>query len=110
MCRIAFVLEGISFTANCLTQYRPLSVEAAVAAINITEVVSQAEKMIVGYIHTGLWLFIWGGFSAWFGTTALQVGRRRLIGEVGQPASVANSRSRETAVMGARHVGQVVLP
>lgn len=82
VCRIAFIIEAVSFSTNCLTIYRPLSVEAAVEALNITSLVSRGERMLVGYIHTGVWLFIWGIFSAWVGTTALQVGRRKLLTNV----------------------------
>ena len=52
------------------------------AALDTTAMVSQGEKMLVGYINGAVWLFVWGFFSAWFGTTALAVGRRRLLDHV----------------------------
>ena len=83
VCRLAFLVEAASFVANTLTIWRPLTVDEANAGETTPFDADQVERMIVAYVHTGVWLFVWAIFSAWIGTTALQVGRRRLLARVG---------------------------
>ena len=91
VCRLAFLVEAASFVANTLTIWRPLTVDEANAGETTPFDADQVERMIVAYVHTGVWLFVWAIFSAWIGTTALQVGRRRLLARVGADALPAFS-------------------
>ena len=86
VCRIAFLIEGAVFVTNSLTIYQPQSVAEAFQ-FNGTDVGEAFKELstwslFVHYFRAFLWFCVWIPFSAWIGTTALQVGRRRLLENV----------------------------
>ena len=82
LCRVAFVIEAICFMVSCLTVFRPISVEDGLAALNATATATEAPpslSLYMGYFKAAFWFLTFGPFAAWVGTTALQIGRRRLL-------------------------------
>jgi hypothetical protein len=78
ICRIAFVVEGIVVVTSSLAIFRPTSVADALAALNGTSVFD-LPSLTFNYALGAFWFVVFVPFSAYVGTTVLQVGRRRLI-------------------------------
>ena len=83
LCRLAFCIEAIVFVTSCLAVFRPNAVADAIGNGNTTTVFGMEfddlPKMFLGYIQAAWWFVVFVPFAAWIGTTALMVGRRRLV-------------------------------
>ena len=95
VCRIAFCIEAVIIVTTCIAVFRPNAVADAISNGNTTSLFGMEfeglPKMFLGYIEAVWWFVVFVPFAAWIGTTALMVGRRRLVEHL--PAQELNAFS-----------------
>ena len=83
LCRVAFIVDGVSLVANNVFVFRPNTGEAAALAANLTSALGSVPFddpiRIWGYINAFVWFGAECVLSAWVGINCLAMIRRMLL-------------------------------